>query len=212
MTAPDSAPAPQPTPPVTPAAAPARTRRARRPRLPEFEPPRITPGRALAHLLGGLITLAALAYFQWTPGEWPVRLLTWVALTIIADEFDGWYGYAALVLGGLGYFSPVTPPEQWSVILPLVGGALAGVLLIKHSGGLFVLPFAAALYAGVIIGMGKFATKLDGSLTLPTTEEFQRTALIAMIIGLTVSAVRRVVSLILRARARRAQRDAALTT
>ncbi|AWT35169.1 hypothetical protein GCM10008956_21300 [Deinococcus arenae] len=210
MTAPDSAPAPQPTPPVTPAAAPARTRRARRGRRPDAPPPRITPGRALAHLLGGLITLAVLAYFQWTPGEWPVRLLTWVALTIIADEFDGWYGYAALVLGGLGYFSPVTPPEQWSVILPLVGGALAGVLLIKHSGGLFVLPFAAALYAGVIIGMGRFATTLDGSLTLPTNEEFQRTALIAMIIGLTVSAVRRVVSLILRARARRAERATAL--
>ncbi|WP_155297956.1 hypothetical protein [Deinococcus kurensis] len=206
MTAPDSAPAPQPTP----AAAPARTRRARRDRRPDAPPPRITPGRALAHLLGGLITLAVLAYFQWTPGEWPVRLLTWVALTIIADEFDGWYGYAALVLGGLGYFSPVTPPEQWSVILPLVGGALAGVLLIKHSGGLFVLPFAAALYAGVIIGMGRFATTLDGSLTLPTNEEFQRTALIAMIIGLTVSAVRRVVSLILRARARRAERATAL--
>ncbi|UBV41730.1 hypothetical protein LAJ19_08700 [Deinococcus taeanensis] len=200
MTVPDPTPTPE-TPPPGPA------RRVRR-RAPDTEPPRITPTRAVAHLIGGLLTLAALAYFQWTPGEWPARLLSWVLLTIVADEFDGWYGYIGLVLGGLGYFSPVSPPEQWSVILPLVGGALAGVLLLKHSGGLLVLPFAGLLFAGVLLGIGRFGTKLDPGLTLPGSESFQRTALIAMLIGLGISAVRRVVSLILRARARRAAQEA----
>ncbi|MBZ9751433.1 hypothetical protein K7W42_11215 [Deinococcus sp. HMF7604] len=164
---------------------------------------------ALIHLLGGVLVLGLLAYFMWTPGEWTTRLLAWVLLTILADEFGGWYGYAGLVLGGLGYFSPVAPPEQWSVVLPLVGGALGGLLLLKHSGGLLVLPFAGALFAGVLVAAGRFATKIDPELTLPGREDFQRTALLALLLGLGISAVRQIVGLVLRAQARRRERLAA---
>ncbi|GGR46763.1 hypothetical protein GCM10008959_04750 [Deinococcus seoulensis] len=160
----------------------------------------------LMKLLGGAVCLLALAYFQWTPGEWPVRLLTWVLLTLLADEFGGWFGYAGLVMGGLGYFSPVQPPAEWLVILPLVGGALMGTLLLKHSGGLFVLPFAGVLFAGVLIVVGQFGTKLDPQMTLPANPEFQRTAITAMLIALGISAARQLIGLILRARQRRTRR------
>ncbi|PTA69054.1 hypothetical protein [Deinococcus arcticus] len=158
---------------------------------------------ALIHLLGGVLVLGLLAYFMWTPGEWTTRLFAWVLLTIVADEFGGWYGYGGLALGALGYLSPVTPPEQWSVILPLVGGALGGLLLLKHSGGLFVLPFAGVLFAGTLLVAARLGTRLDPELTLPARVEFQRTALVALGLGLLVSAVRQTVDWVLRVRARR---------
>ncbi|WP_221088313.1 hypothetical protein [Deinococcus aquaedulcis] len=160
---------------------------------------------ALIHLLGGLLVLGLLAYFMWTPGEWTTRLFAWVLLTILADEFGGWYGYAGLAMGALGYLSPVAPPEQWSVILPLVGGALGGLLLLKHSGGLFVLPFAGALFAGTLLAAARLGTRLDPELTLPARVDFQRTALVALALGLLVSAVRQIIDWVLRVRARRRQ-------
>ncbi|MFC6660204.1 hypothetical protein [Deinococcus multiflagellatus] len=56
--------------------------------------------------------LGLLAYFMWTPGEWTTRLFAWVLLTILADEFGGWYGYAGLAMGALGSLSPVAPPSS----------------------------------------------------------------------------------------------------
>ncbi|WP_309571515.1 hypothetical protein [Deinococcus sp.] len=157
-------------------------------------------------IFGGVMTLFALAYFMWTPGEWPNLLLVWVLLTILADEFGGWFGYVGLILGGLGYFSPEQPPAQWLVILPLVGGALFAVLLIKHSGGPLVLPFAAVLYAGVLLGIARYGLRVDPQLNLPANETFQRTALLAMAVGLGFSFVRQWIGIIYRAVVRRQAR------
>ncbi|MFN4252378.1 MAG: hypothetical protein ACK4GP_15265, partial [Deinococcus sp.] len=172
----------------------------RRPAPPPPAGPDARPGMTLLKLTLGAACLLALAYFQWTPGEWPVRLLTWVLLTLLADEFGGWFGYAGLLLGGVGYLSPVEPPAEWLIILPLVGGTLMGTLMLKHSGGLFVLPFAGVLFAAVLIGVGRFGTVLDPQMTLPGNPEFQRNAIMAMLIALSVSAVRQLTELILRRR------------
>ncbi|MCD0160454.1 hypothetical protein IHN63_03940 [Deinococcus sp. 6YEL10] len=187
-------------------AAPARPERRpeRRSAPPLPAGPDARPGVTLLKLTLGAACLLALAYFQWTPGEWPVRLLTWVLLTLLADEFGGWFGYAGLLLGGVGYLSPVEPPAEWLIILPLVGGTLMGTLLLKHSGGLFVLPFAGVLFAAVLIGVGRFGTVLDPQMTLPGNPEFQRNAIMAMLIALSVSAVRQLTELILRRRRMRA--------
>lgn len=188
--------------PVAPVlAGTARPRRLRRVRTPAEERHR-AQFLGFLRLFGGVITLLALAYFMWTPGEWPTRLLVWVGLTILADEFGGWFGYIGVLLGGLGYVSPETPPEQWLVILPLVGGALFALLLVKHSGGPLVLPFAAALFAGTLLAVGRFGTRIDPQLTLPGNATFQRTALIAMLAGLALSFVRQIFGIIWRLRAR----------
>ncbi|GHF48170.1 hypothetical protein HNQ07_002681 [Deinococcus metalli] len=211
-------PEPTPTPPTAASAAPvdapapaaaARPARRRRVRTPAERRHR---GQFLHFLriFGGVMTLFALAYYMWTPGEWPNELLVWVLLTILADEFGGWFGYAGLLLGGLGYFSPEPPPAQWLVILPLIGGVLFAALLIKHSGGPFVLPFAALLYAGVLFVVGRYGLKVDPQLNLPANETFQRTALLAMGVGLGFSFVRQLIGIIARAVARRqARMDAA---
>ena len=157
----------------------------------------------VARLVGGWALLAVLAYFMWTPGDWPVRLLAWVLLVILADEFGGWFGYIGVVLGGLAFLSPTAPPAQWLIIVPLVGGALMALLLIKHSGGPLVLPFAGLLFAGTLLAVGRFGPRIDPTLTLPANPEFQRTALLAMLIGLGFSFVRQIINSLIKRRARR---------
>lgn len=158
----------------------------------------------LARLVGGWVLLAVLAYFMWTPGDWPVRLLAWVLLVILADEFGGWFGYIGVVLGGLAFLSPSAPPAQWLIIVPLVGGALMALLLVKHSGGPLVLPFAGLLFAGTLLAVGRFGpSKIDPALTLPANPEFQRTAILAVLVGLGFSFVRQVINILLKRRARR---------
>lgn len=160
-------------------------------------------------LISGWLVLAGLAYFMWTPGDWPTRLMAWVFLAILADEFAGWFGYIGLALGGLGYFSPTAPPEQWLVILPLVGGALFALLLLKHAGGPFVLPFAGALYAGTLLGVARVATKFDPAMKLPSNDTFLRSALLAMAVGLGLSFIRQFIEMFMRRQARvRARRQA----
>ncbi len=125
-----------------------------------------------------------------------------MALVILADEFGGWFGYLGLLLGGLGYFSPSLPPAQWLIILPLVGGALMALLLVKHSGGVLVLPFAGLIFAGTLLAVARFGSKFDPTLKLPSNDTFLRSALIAMAAGLAFSLVRQLIGLWLRRRDR----------
>lgn len=194
---------------MTGTASPARSRRRTR-RAPE--PVRVRPLWTFLRLLGGWATVAVLAYLMWTPGDWPTRLLAWVGLTILADEFGGWFGYIGAVLGGLPFFADAAPPAQWAVIVPLVGGALIALLLVKHSGGAFVLPFAAAVFALPLLAVGRYGTKVDPELTLPANATFQRTALTAMVAGLAFSFVRQLVGVAWRYGARRRARRAALAS
>lgn len=199
---------------MTGTASPTPQRRRARP-LPD--PVRVSPFWTVLRLLGGWAMLALLAYLLWTPGNpvvgggWAERLLAWVLLTILADEFGGWFGYFGVLLGGLPFFAPGELGTQWPVILPLVGGALLALLLVKHSGGAFVLPFAAVIFALPLLAVGRYGTKLDPGLTLPGTATFQRAALSAMVAGLAFSFVRQLVGVAVRySRRRRAARSAAL--
>lgn len=221
---PEVAPAPEvgrSAPLSPPAASPASTVSPGGPSVPtpapKRNPPRRTPSEirnrarflTFLRLFTGWMLLFVLAYFMWVGGEWPTKLLAWVLLAILADEFAGWFGYIGLLLGGLGYFSPTPPPDQWVVILPLVGGALFALLLIKHSGGPLVLPFAGALFAGTLFVAAKFGLKFDPALKLPSNETFLRSAMLAMLVGLGVSFVRQFIGLYLRRRARiRARQEA----
>lgn len=153
-------------------------------------------------VLGGLLLLA-LAYYMWTPHNWPEKLFVWVLLTILADEFDGWFGYLGVLAAGLAFVSPHAPPAQWLIIVPLIGGSLFALLLVKHSGGPFVLPFAGAVYMLPMLAAARFGAKLDPTLTLPANEEFQRNATLAMLIGLGISLIRHIVQWALRVRERK---------
>ncbi len=149
---------------------------------------------------------------MWTPGEWPNDLLLWTLLVVLADEFGGWFGYLGVALGGLGYLSPSPPPAEWLIILPLVGGALTALLLVKHSGGAFVLPFAGALYAGTLLAVARFGTKFDPEMKLPSSDTFLRSALLAVAVGLGFSFVRQLTGLYLRRRAARPRRTPTSTS
>ena len=154
-------------------------------------------------VLLGLALLAGLAYFLWTPGVWTNKLFVWVLLTILADECAGWFGYLGLALGALVLLAPGTAPERWFVVLPLVGAALFALLLLKHSGGPFVVPFAGLIYAGAVLGADKLGHSLDTPIKLLGSEEFRRVALLPMIIGLAFSFVRQLVNMLLRWQSRR---------
>lgn len=173
----------------------------------------LSPVWTLLRLLGGWALVGLLAYFLWVPSDWSTRLLAWVLLTILADEFGGWFGYIGALLGGLPFFAPEGAAVQWTVIVPLVGGALLALLLVKHSGGAFVLPFAGVIFALPLLALARYGTKLDPGLTLPTNETFLRTALTAMLTGLAFSCVRQLTGLAWRYRVRRrASQEAAGTT
>ncbi len=158
---------------------------------------------ATLRLIAGAALLGVLAYFMWTGGSWATLLFVWVLVVIVADEFGGWFGYIALFMGGLGYFSPIHPPAQWDIILPLVGGALAALLLIKHSGGPFVLPFAGVVFMLPLLVIARFGTKIDPELTLPARTDFQRAAVLALLIGLSISLIRQFLDMYLRRSKRR---------
>lgn len=164
---------------------------------------RVSPLLTALRLLGGWAVLGVLAWLLWTPGSWAMMLLIWVGLTILADEFGGWFGYMGALLGGLPFFAPGGAPDQWTVVLPLVGGALLALLLVKHSGGLFVLPFAGAVYLLPLLALGQYGTKLDPSLTLPGQSRFQQAAVLAMVAGLAFSFVRQLIGVVMRVQARR---------
>lgn len=154
-------------------------------------------------LFAGLCILAGLAFFLWTPGAWQNKLFVWVLLTILADECAGWFGYAGVALGLIVLFAPGATPEQWFVILPLIGAALFALLLLKHSGGPFVLPFAGLIFTGAVLAADRVGGIIDTPIRLLGSPEFQRMSVLPMVIGLGVSFVRQSVSGLLRWSARR---------
>ena len=154
-------------------------------------------------VFAGLALLGVLAYLLWTPGEWTTKLMAWVLVTLLADELGGWFGYIGLGLGVLGLLAPETPLAQWLVIFPLIGGALMALLLVKHSGGAFVLPFGALLFAAVVLGVGRYGAKIDPNLKLPANESFQLAAILPMLAGVAFSFVRQLVQTFVRYQARK---------
>mgnify|MGYP007116556971 CR=1 FL=1 len=165
-------------------------------------------------LLGGWLTVAALAYLLWMPGEefgWLKMMFNWVLLTLLADEFAGWFGYMGLALGVLPFLYAGTP-EQWFVIFPLIGGALFALLIMKHAGGPFVLPFAGALFAGAILLAQKLGDMLGTPIKLVSNPELERRALLAAAIGLAFSFVRQLVGMLLRWQKRRRAAAVTVTT
>ena len=181
---------------------------------PAARPPRapLSPARrrrlrernlTLLRLLWGLALLGTLAYTLWQPGDWPQKLGLWVLLTLLADEAGGWYGYVGAALGGLPFFSNHAPPEQWWIILPLIGAALIASLIVKHSGGPLVLPFAFALFALPILAAQKLGPSLDTTLTLPGNPTFQRSALGMAAAALAFSFVRQAMGIVVRQRLER---------
>jgi hypothetical protein len=187
--------APAPTQPERP-----RPVRTRAPLSPARRRRRRARNVLLLRVVWGLTLLAVLAYTLWQPGNWPEKLGLWVLLTLLADEAGGWFGYLSTALGGLPFFSNHAPPEQWWIVLPLIGAALLAALIVKHSGGLLVLPFAFVVFALPIFAAQKLAPSLDTTLTLPGNATFQRTALGMAAAALAFSFVRQALGLYLRRR------------
>ncbi|WP_424949326.1 hypothetical protein [Deinococcus sp.] len=154
----------------------------------------------LLRLFWGFALLGLLAYTLWQPGNWPQKLSLWVLLTLLADEAGGWFGYLGAALGGLPFFSNHAPPDQWWIILPLVGAALIAALIVKHSGGPLVLPFALVIFALPIFAAQKLGPSLDTTLTLPGNAQFRKATLVMAVISLAFSFVRQAAGLYLRRR------------
>ncbi|WP_425147638.1 hypothetical protein [Deinococcus sp.] len=180
-------------------------------RLRPSRPP-LTPARRrilrqravlLLRLVWGLAVAGALAYSLWQPGNWPQKLGLWVLLTLLADEAGGWFGYLGVVLGGLPFVASHAPPEQWFVIVPLVGGSLIAALIVKHSGGPLVLPFSYALFALPMLLAQRFGPSIDATLTLPANASFRRSTLLMAALGLGFSFLRQVAGIVLRRRLER---------
>lgn len=158
-------------------------------------------------MVGGLLTLGLLLAALGSGLEWPNALFLWVLLTIVADEFGGWFGYIAAFMGlltllGFGH----QPAENWRIILPLVGGGLLALLVVKHSGGWGVLPFAAAVFALPVIAASQFGELLDPNLLLVADPDLVRSALLAMVVGMGLSLVRQLILWIVDLAGRRTER------
>ncbi|MDO4264830.1 MAG: hypothetical protein Q4C67_11585, partial [Deinococcus sp.] len=143
-----------------------------------------------SRMIGGLVTLGALLAALGSGWSWSSVLFVWVLLTILADEFGGWFGYIAAFMGLLTLVLGNQPAEVWQMVLPLVGGALLALLVVKHSGGWGVLPFAGAVFALPLIGAAQFGHLLDKNLLLVADPDLGRSAILAMLVGLGISLVR----------------------
>lgn len=154
----------------------------------------------------GVLSLCAAAFILKMPMPWASKVLWWVLLTYVADEAGNWFGYLAIPLGLIPFFL-TTPPEQWYMVFPLVAAGLTASLLLKHAGGLLMLPFAAVGFVTPIIAAAKLAPKLDPTISLPANHNFQHQAFTALGIGLAISLVRQLIDLFLRLNARRRNVD-----
>lgn len=143
-----------------------------------------------SRMVGGLVTLGVLLAALGSGWSWSSVLFVWVLLTILADEFGGWFGYIATFMGLLTLLLGNQPAEVWNVVLPLVGGALLALLVVKHSGGWGVLPFAGAVFALPIIAAAQYGHLLDENLLLVADPDLGRSAILAMLVGLGISLVR----------------------
>lgn len=77
-------------------------------------------------LLLGWALVAGLAYYLWTPGDWPTKLFAWVLLALLADEC--WFGYMALALGVPSLISPTCAARTVVLRILLIDGALFALL------------------------------------------------------------------------------------
>lgn len=152
----------------------------------------------------GVLCLAALAFMfaMKAPPPWRTLALAWVLLTYLADEAGNWFGYLAALLGALPFVLG-TAPEQWFMVFPLLVSGLIASLLLKHAGGLLLLPFAAAAFALPILATAKLAPYLDDTVKLAGSHAFQNRVFLAAGIGLGLSLLRQLTELVLRRRAQR---------
>ena len=183
---------------------------------PVANPPRHSPEERLrrrawlvssGRLIGGLLLLGLLFLLLTSGQAWTTLLFGWVLLTILADEFGGWFGYIGALMGLLTIFGPNPSGDPiWQVLLPLVGCALLALLLVKHSGGWLVLPFAAAVFTLPIYAAAQYGELLDSNLITVANPDLFRSAMIAMLMGLGVSLVRQLIEWIVNWQARRIER------
>ncbi len=159
----------------------------------------------------GLACLGVLAYAMTLPLDWQQKLVLWIVLTLIADEAGNWFGYSAIPLGILPLVLSTAPPEQWWIIFPLISTSLLACLVIKHAGGPFVLPFAAAMFAAPLLAAARLAPLLDTSIKFPADPQFQKLAFVAAGTGLLLSLIRQVAVAIAQRRAQRPLPAARLT-
>lgn len=140
--------------------------------------------------VGALLLLLLAIHAGWS---WSSLLLAWVLLAFIADEFGGYFGYVAALMGLLILKAPGQDPAQWKILLPLVGGALLASLIVKHSGGWLVLPFAAAVFLLPFYAASEYGHLLDPNLLALGDPELMRAAGVGMVVGLGISFVRQFV-------------------
>jgi hypothetical protein len=172
-------------------------------------PPRRKPTRAqrlraqalrlnLLRTVWGGAMLGLLLFALTLPSGWEPKLGAWVLLVLLADAGANWFGYAGVLMGLLPFLSSQAPPEQWWTIFPLIGGSLLAALVVKHAGGLLVLPFSFAAFVLPTLLIRRLGPSLDPSLTLPSNGSFERTALLMAVLGLFFNALVWVVVLIRR--------------
>lgn len=146
-------------------------------------------------ILGVLVWLMGFAKLNWT-----VYLSCWVVGTLLLAEWAGkGFSYLGLASGGLVFANdPALAKdllETWWICAPVVTGALWLYLLIRHLGGVGVIPLAALGYVAPWLLYRLLLPKLDdfsGSdslLKIPIGEAFSRAFLGSLLTGLTTLAL-----------------------
>ena len=131
----------------------------------------------------GLSALLA-AVMLWTPWPWFTLLFIWLVMVVLLDELaGGWFAYIALIIGWLGL---PNHPEIWWQMAPLFTGGLWAYLLLRHTGGLFLLPVAWAGFYAPFFAMSKLVPELDSSVVYWKDPAFSG-PLLQYILGLMIA-------------------------